>query len=199
MYILGITGGVGSGKSAVLNELRDNHGAYIIEADKLAHELMMPGKDIYNRIVDNFGEEILCDGIGSIIDRAKLADIVFSDENKLQILNNISHPCVKAEILRRIEEEKKKGTKLFVIEAALLIQDGYKEICDDIWYIWVSRELRTKRLMESRGYTLKKCNSIYVNQESDEYYRSNSDYVIDNEKDFSNTVKQINVLLNKKL
>ncbi len=199
MYILGITGGVGSGKSAVLNELRDNHGAYIIEADKLAHELMMPGKDIYNSIVASFGEEILYDGIGSIIDRAKLADIVFSDENKLQILNNISHPCVKAEILRRIEEEKKKGTKLFVIEAALLIQDGYKEICDDIWYIWVSRELRTKRLMESRGYTLKKCNSIYVNQESDEYYRSNSDYVIDNEKDFSNTVKQINVLLNKKL
>ena len=152
MLILGLTGGIGCGKTAVLTILKEEYDAYIIEADRLAHELMEPGKTVYQGIVDAFGMEVLMDAdidisapaegnavtdngqstVNRSIDRKKLGDIVFHDKDKLALLNSISHPLVKEEIVRRIEEQKDVGKKLFVIEAALLIQDGYKSICDKI-------------------------------------------------------------------
>ena len=149
MLILGLTGGIGCGKTAVLTILKEEYDAYIIEADRLAHELMEPGKTVYQGIVDAFGMEVLMDTdidisapaegnavtdngqstVNRSIDRKKLGDIVFHDKDKLALLNSISHPLVKEEILRRIEEQKDAGKKLFVIEAALLIQDGYKSLC----------------------------------------------------------------------
>lgn len=194
MIILGITGGVGSGKSRVLNELAISYNAYIIEADKLAHELMNKGMVIYNEIVKCFGEGIVDTSTGEI-DRIKLGSIVFNDNEKLMQLNAISHPLVKQEILKQIDEKKNEGVELFVIEAALLIQDGYKEICDYIWYIYVGKEERRKRLMESRGYTSEKCDSIFESQENDEYYMTNSDCTINNENSYEMTSKQIKDLL----
>ena len=146
MLILGLTGGIGCGKTTVLTILKEEYDAYIIEADRLAHELMEPGKTVYQGIVDAFGMEVLMDTdiaisapaegnavtdngqstVNRSIDRKKLGDIVFHDKDKLALLNSISHPLVKEEILRRIEKQKDAGKKLFVIEAALLIQDGYR-------------------------------------------------------------------------
>ena len=137
MLILGLTGGIGSGKTAVLTILKEEYDAYIIEADHLSHELMNPGRTVYQGIVDAFGTEILADTdidtsvsaeenvatdnnqstVNRSIDRKKLGDIVFHDKDKLALLNSISHPLVKEEILRRIEEQKNVGKKLFVIEA----------------------------------------------------------------------------------
>lgn len=200
MKILGITGGVGSGKSRVLYELKNDYGAYVIEADKLAHQLMEPGKIIYNDIVKSFGRDILQSCEPYYIDREKLGSIVFNDKNKLEILNGITHPLVKEEILRQISVIKNEGNRrLFVIEAALLIQDGYREICDEIWYIWVDRKERIKRLMESRGYTREKCISLFESQESDDYYRKYTNYTINNQSDYENSSKQLKVRLNKLL
>lgn len=141
MKILGITGGVGSGKSRVLYDLQKNYGAYVVEADKLAHELMEPGKPIYNKIVESFGRGILAEEPPYLIDRQLLGSEVFSDKEKLCILNGISHPMVKESIKEQIKSAETEGKiNLFVIEAALLIQDGYKALCDEIWYIWVDRE-----------------------------------------------------------
>ena len=111
MLILGLTGGIGSGKTAVLTILKEEYDAYIIEADRLAHELMEPGKTVYQGIVDAFGTEILMDTdidtsapaegnaatdngqstVNRSIDRKKLGDIVFHDKDKLALLNSISH------------------------------------------------------------------------------------------------------------
>lgn len=194
MKILGITGGVGSGKSRILYDLEQEYNAYILEADKLAHELMQPGEAIYNKIIDNFGNDILAsDGF---IDRQKLGEIVFSDSHKLELLNSISHPMVKEEIKNRISEAFNEGIiKLFVIEAALLIEDGYKDICDEIWYIHVPKEERIKRLMLQRGYTVEKCNNIFDSQSSEDFYISNSDYVIENGGTYEETHTQLNVRL----
>ncbi len=198
MIVLGITGGVGSGKSRVLYDLEKNHGAYIVEADKLAHELMEPGKIIYNQIIECFGNEILSSEAPYPIDRGKLGEIVFNDKNKLDKLNGISHPLVKEAIKKAIEEARREEKiKLFVIEAALLIQDGYSEICDEIWYVWVDAEERIKRLMKQRGYTREKCISMFNSQESDEYYKKYATFTINNQFDYENTSKLLKVRLNK--
>lgn len=197
MIIIGITGGVGSGKSRVLYDLSENHGAYIVEADKLAHTLMEPGQSIYNEIVKNFGREILKENAPYEIDRQKLGGIVFADKDKLKLLDSISHPEVKKNILGQIEAKKAEGVELFVIEAALLIQDGYKEICDEIWYVWVSKEERIKRLAKQRGYTRSKCISMFNSQEDDDYYKKYADFTINNQLDYENSSKQLNARLNK--
>ncbi len=200
MIVLGITGGVGSGKSKVLYDLKENYNAYIVEADKLAHELMLPGKTIYNQVVKAFGDEILSDGPASNIDRKKLGDIVFNDMEKLSLLDSISHPLVKENIVNQIKIAKEEGNiKLFVIEAALLIQDGYSEICDEIWYIWVEKEERIKRLMASRGYTREKCISMMKSQADDEYYKKYANFTINNQFDYTNSSNQLKARLNKLL
>jgi thymidylate synthase len=99
------------------------------------------------------------------IDRAKFAQIVFADKEKLAQLNALTHPAVKAWIRKDIEEKRKQDVKIYVIEAALLIQDGYKEICDEIWYIYVNEETRIKRLMKQRGYTEERCRAMFHSQE----------------------------------
>ena len=200
MIILGITGGVGSGKSRVLYDLKENYNAYIVEADKLAHELMQPDKSIYNEIVSTFGRSVLEEGTPYYIDREKLGSIVFNDSEKLTILNGIVHPLVKKEIKRQINEVRKsRKYRLFVIEAALLIQDGYNSICDEIWYIWVDAEERIKRLMKQRGYTREKCVSIIDSQETDEYYKKYANYTINNQNNYENSSKQLKERLNKLL
>ena len=199
MIVLGITGGVGSGKSRILYDLQQK-GAYIIEADKLAHELMEPGLPIYNAVVEYFGRDVLEQEPPYYIDRNKLGDIVFADRDKLMLLNSISHPLVKEDIKRQIEEKRAEDkTRLFVIEAALLIQDGYKEICDEIWYVWVDEETRIKRLAAQRGYTREKCISMFKSQENDDYYKKYADFTINNQLDYENSSKQLNARLNKLL
>ncbi|MBQ9610034.1 MAG: dephospho-CoA kinase [Lachnospiraceae bacterium] len=198
MIILGITGGVGSGKSRILYDLKENYNAYIVEADKLAHELMQPDKSIYNEIVSTFGRSILKEEPPYYIDREKLGNIVFNDSERLTVLNGIVHPLVKEEIIRQINEARDSGKyELFVIEAALLIQDGYKSICDEIWYIWVGREERIRRLMIQRGITREKCISIIDSQETDEYYKKYANFTINNQNNYENSSKQLKERLNK--
>lgn len=189
MMILGITGGIGSGKTVVLNILKDKYNAYILEADALAHELMRPGHDTYDKIVAVFGSDILLEN--GEIDRITFGKIVFSDKKKLKELNRIVHPAVKQEILRLIHIQENQKTALFVIEAALLIQDGYKEICDKMCYVYSDIETRIKRLMEGRGYTRDRAVDVINSQENEVFYRNNSDFVIDNSLSIENTKKQI--------
>lgn len=198
MKVLGITGGVGSGKSRILQELKDVYHAYVLEADSLAHELMKPGKTIYNAVVKEFGHEILKTTEPFEIDRSILGNIVFNDKKKLDKLNALSHPLVKEEIINQIQIERQRGQyDLFVIEAALLIQDGYKEICDEIWYIYVGEEERIKRLMASRGYSKEKCLAMFASQESEDYYKLYANSTINNEFDYESSSKQLKALLNK--
>ena len=196
MLILGITGGVGSGKSKILYDLSNLYGAYIVETDKLALTLMEPGQTVYQAVVEAFGTEILQAEEPYAIDRAKFAQIVFADKEKLAQLNALTHPAVKAWIRKDIEEKRKQDVKIYVIEAALLIQDGYKEICDEIWYIYVNEETRIKRLMKQRGYTEERCRAMFHSQEPESYYRKYADFTINNQLDYENSSKQLKDRLN---
>lgn len=191
MKVLGITGGVGVGKSMVLGYLARKHQARVLEADKIAHALMEPGEICYERIVDCFGRKIL--GEDGVICRGRLGKIVFSNQEKLHLLNGIVHPAVKSFIRAEIEKEKKAQRAPFAaIEAALLLEDGYDEICDEIWYIHADEEVRIQRLILSRGYTRERAEQIMKNQLSEEAFRKRCQFVVDNSTDIvENTYEQI--------
>lgn len=189
--ILGITGGVGAGKSTILAYLSEKYQARVIELDKVAHHCMQPGTDCFGRIVKTFGRAVLTED-GSIC-RPALSKIVFADRNKVEVLNQIVHPAVKNYIRAEIKKEKEKGSAPFmVLEAALLLEDHYDKICDEIWYVYVNDEVRTARLYASRGYTPEKTREVLKNQKSDEEFRRFCQLVIDNSSDnVENTYKQI--------
>ena len=194
MRIIGITGGIGTGKSTVLNVMKEQFGAYVLEADKLAHQLMEPGQNAYRKIVDAFGTAVLSKD--RTIDRSKLGDIVFQEPEALKRLNSIVHPAVKEYILQDIEVKKKEGqVDYYVIEAALLIEDGYRSICDELWYIHTEREERINRLISGRGGSREKWEQVIASQSEEAFYRDNCDVVIDNGKNLKNTINMVKVLL----
>ena len=190
MKVIGITGGVGAGKSEILRYLKEKYCAMVVEADKVGHFLMEPGGACYYSIVEKFGSSIL--NGDQTINRGKLGKIVFSDEALLAELNKIIHPRVKSHIVSEIAKERAyHRTDLFVVEAALLIEDHYDVVCDELWYIHTDEEVRGKRLKEARGYDDEKIASICANQKSPAEFRSACQVVIDNSGDLADTYRQI--------
>lgn len=191
--ILGITGGIGTGKSTVLNILKEKYNFIIFEADKIAHEVMNPNGIAYNEIVDYFGDEILYSD--SSIDRKKMSSIVFNNKEKLEKLNSIVHPAVIKEILQRIEKNKALGYDDFVIEAALLIESGCSKVCDMVWYVYADESVRVERLIKNRNMTAKQIENVIKNQMSHEFFLNNTNAIIDNSKSFEDTCMQVQKLL----
>ncbi len=194
MKVIGITGGVGCGKSTVLNLIKEKYNAYIIMADDVAKELMQPSKAAYNSVVDMFGDGIL-DNSGQI-DRPALAKIIFDNPNKRMVLNSIVHPLVKKTIVEQLTRLKISGEYDYAfVEAALLIEDHYKTFCDEIWYIYAPRQVRIERLKKSRGYSDEKIDSMMKSQLTEQEFRDNSYAVIDNGGDVKETLTQLEKLL----
>ncbi|ROR29359.1 dephospho-CoA kinase [Mobilisporobacter senegalensis] len=196
LKIIGITGQVGSGKSTVADIMKDKYGAHLILTDVIAHELMKKGAVCYQLIVNYFGKGIV-DEVGEI-DRSKLSQIVFHDSEKLADLNDMVHPYVMNyafDEIRRLTKENK--VDYVVIETALLIEAGYKEICDEVWAVTVSSKVRKERLSRSRGYSDEKIESILKNQLKDEIIRENATGIINNNGTIDEIIKQIELLLVK--
>ena len=193
MKVIGITGGVGSGKTQVLEYLNDKYGATICLTDEVARKLQRKGGEVFKAIVAHFGEEIL-DEKGEL-DRQKLGSIVFSDSEELAVLNSLVHPAVKAEVKKEIRKEERKNTNLFLLESALLIEDDYEEICDEVWYIHVDADIRKKRLMYARGYSEKRVDNIIASQMKKKEYMMNCDRVIDNSGVFGETTMQLDQII----
>ena len=189
MKVIGVTGGVGAGKSEILNFIADNWNATVVEADEVGYLVMKPGKSCFAPIVELFGPGILQED--RTLDRTKIAEMVFEDKELLDKLNAIVHPAVKKYIRKAIEREKENETDFFIVEAALLIEDKYDEICDELWYIYADEETRTERLMKNRGYSEEKVKSIFANQLSEDEFSDHCDFEIDNSGDFEDTKEQI--------
>ncbi len=195
MKVLGITGGVGSGKSEVLRYLEEKYGAVVCQADQVAKNLQRRGGRCYQQITEHFGKGIL-DEKGRI-DRAKLAEIVFHDAKELEVLNSIVHPAVRKRILELKKAEEKKGTKLFVLEAALLLEDHYEPLCDEVWCVFANDDVRKRRLKLSRGYTEDKAEAIFRSQMTREEFLEHCDRAIDNSESFEETCAQLDAMLKK--
>ncbi|MCR5033671.1 MAG: dephospho-CoA kinase [Lachnospiraceae bacterium] len=179
MHIIGITGGVGAGKSTVLNFLEDHFPCLVVYADDLAADLQSKDGACYEALRELLGDDAYT--AEGELDRKKVAERMFQNEHLKEEMEAIIHPAVKNEIRRMIGQAKEKGTiPLFFIEAALLIEDHYEEICDELWYVYADPSVRRQRLKDSRGYSDEKIDRIFASQLADEVFRAHCKVVIDN-------------------
>ena len=195
MKIIGVTGGVGAGKSTVLNYLESRYGAKLILADLVGHEVMEPGQEAYGQVVKAFGPEVV--SAEGTIDRKALGAIVFADEKKRMILNRIIHPAVRQEILRRLEEAKLSHLSSVVVEAALFLEENYDAFCDETWYIYTDEKIRRQRLKESRGYSDERIDQIFRSQKTHEEFQKRCLFMIDNNGSEEETFRQIDRRMNE--
>ena len=195
MKIIGVTGGVGAGKSTVLNYLEKRYGAKLILADLVGHEVMEPGHEAYTQVVKAFGQEIVSED--KTIDRKALGAIVFADEKKRMILNRIIHPAVRQEILRRLEEAELSHLSSVVVEAALFLEENYDAFCDETWYIYTDEKIRRQRLKESRGYSDERIDQIFRSQKTHEEFQKRCMFMIDNNGSEEETFRQIDRRMNE--
>lgn len=145
MIVIGLTGGIASGKSTISNMLREL-GAAVIDVDIVGRDVVSQGGNAYNRIIESFGSDILMSN--GEINRKKLGNIVFSDEEKLKLLNEITHPAIIENVNNIIEGYKKQHKRAVVIDAAILIEMGLNKYVDCVWLVSVDRETQLKRVME---------------------------------------------------
>ncbi len=194
--VIGITGGVGSGKSSIVKAVEQRYRCNVLLADDAAHEVYRPGNKCYDDLVKLISEDILDEE--GFIDKKKLSNSIFKDEDLLSKVNAIVHPAVKEVILKRIDESKRKNDcDLFLLEAALLIECGYNDIVDEMWFVYADPKIRAERLRSSRGYTDDKIRSIMDSQLCDEEYIRGSDFVIDNSKTIEESICQIEKRIGK--
>ena len=187
--IIGITGGVGAGKSSVLDILKNKFGARVILADLVAHNLMEPGMEGLKRVADALGDSFIRED--GTVDRKALADIIFNDEAALKTMNGIIHPMV----WEWIKTEALSCEESFVIVEAAIFETAPEGLFDEIWYVYTTEENRIERLMASRGYTREKCISIIKKQDSEEVYRNRAHRTIDNNGSAEDTEKQLKEIL----
>ena len=188
MMVLGLTGGVGAGKSRILGLFSEDYGAQVIQADLVARELEEPGQPGLTGLVSLFGNEILSpDGT---LDRKRFADRIFG---ALKRVNALIHPLTWNEIKCRIRESK---ADLVVVEAALF-DERSRDICQYLVYVDTEDEVRIRRLMENRGYSREKCLGIMKNQADRSRFEELADFVIDNSGPIDAARKQIGQMLDQ--
>ena len=187
MLRVGLTGGIGSGKTTVAAMLREL-GCAVIEADPLAHEMIEPGRPAYDDVVRGFGSAIL--GPDRRIDRNKLAEIVFADPARLGRLNQIVHPRVTGEIQRRLAGFEKQGQPVAIVEAALLIETGYDQQGDRLVVVWCKPQQQRERL-RARGMSDEQIERRMAAQMPLEEKRRLADDLIDNSGTLDETERQV--------
>ena len=179
--IIGITGGVGAGKSSVLAVLKEDFGAKIILADLVAHDLMEPGSEGLKRVTEALGTSFLA--LDGSVDRKALADVIFRNKDALKTMKEAAEAA---------EEQ------LVIIEAAVF-DTAPKDLFDELWYVYTTKENRITRLMANRGYSREKCEDIIGRQASEEEYRALCDRVIDNNGDESDIKRQLKEILDHEI
>lgn len=193
MLKIGVTGGVGAGKSLVLSYLKEHHGARIIMLDEVGRELMQPDGACFKPVVNLFGTDVVKpDGT---LDRPLIAKRMLADDDLRIKLNGIIHPAVLHETMNRIYRAEDEGVRLLVVESAILLETNYGAICDEVWYIYADVKVRAARLRASRGYDDARIRKTMEAQLSDEEFRKRADHVIDNSGDFELTRGQIDRVL----
>lgn len=191
--VIGIAGGVGSGKSTVLEILQKKYQATLCMADELGHEAMRKGTEAYGKIVDRFGSGVLTDD--GEINRNELAKIVYGDAAQLTALNAIIHPFVKQEIRKKIASCSENS--LFILESAILFETGCDVMCDVVWGVMTETEIRIRRLMTSRGYTREKAESIMAEQMSNAELGERCDSILVNDGEREELEQQIHRKISK--
>ncbi len=195
MLLIGLTGGIATGKSLVSEILR-GLGAYIIDADKIAREVVEPERPAWLEIVEFFGKDII--NKDKTINRKRLGEIVFNDPVKKRKLEEIVHPRVIEEENRMVKEYLKiKPDGIVIIDAALLIEAGSHKRVDKLIVVYADKETQTKRLMERDGLSRLDAEKRIASQMPLDKKVKMADFVIDNSKDIEDTRRQTIDIFNK--
>ena len=188
MLVIGLTGGIGSGKTTVSKILQDM-GAVVLDADRVGHEAYNPGTQTWRDVVAAFGEDIVQDN--GEIDRRKLGSIVFNDAPAMKKLTDIMWPRIYGIVKERTEEQKKSGTEVMVVEAAVLVEANWTPLVDDVWVITASEDAVVKRLKESKGMTEEQVRSRIDAQMCSDERLSRADVVIYNDSGLGQLKQQL--------
>lgn len=192
MKVIGLTGGTGSGKSIVSAFLEQN-GAYIIDADEIAHGIIERGKPAYEELTNYFGGAIL-DQDRNIL-RKKLGSIVFTNKEKLDFLNRCTHKYITQEIDKQISERKKKQRDTcIVLDAPLLLEAKLENRCNEIWVVFAEEEVRARRIMERDNITYQEAKNRIGCQKNWDFYRQKANLILDNSKDLQHLKRQLEAI-----
>ncbi len=189
MDVIGLTGGIGTGKSVVAQVLREQ-GAVILDADRVGHEVYLPGRPAYIDIVAEFGSGVVAED--GTIDRKKLGPIVFAAPEKLARLNAITHPRMKEMMRERLAEAERDGATVVVLEAALLFDAGWDDLTDEVWVTVVDAETAARRASERSGIPVEQVlERIQKAQMASEERIKRSDVVIDTSGTLEDTRRRV--------
>ncbi|WP_206458034.1 dephospho-CoA kinase [Anaerovorax sp. IOR16] len=192
MKVIGLTGGIGSGKSTVSRYLREK-GIVVLDADEIAREIVLPGSDTLNELTDFFGKEILLED-GSL-NRKKLGSIVFSDSVKKLKLDRIMHGKIIEQIQKSLQKEREQGVPYVMIDAPLLLETGMDKIVDQVWLVEMKDELRIDRVMKRDKLSEEEVKARILQQMNAEEKRKKSHVIIDNSSNLANLYAKVDQLL----
>ena len=176
MKVIGLTGGIGSGKSTVAQFLAEL-GAVVLDADKVGHEALKPGTEVWERVVNEFGKSILT--VSGDIDRAKLGELVFNNHEALARLNRIIHPVMDNMVRAKLEEYRRQGVKVVVLEAAALLEAGRTSMVDEVWVAVAPEAAVLKRITGSASLSEEALRARIRAQLSTDERTKHADVVID--------------------
>jgi dephospho-CoA kinase len=176
MKVIGLTGGIGSGKSTVAQFLAEM-GAVIVDLDKVGHEALRKGSQAWEQVASEFGKDIL--KAGGDIDRSKLGKIVFGNHKALIRLNQIVHPAIDNIVKTKIEKYRRQGVRVVVLEAAAMLEAGKTEQVDELWVTAAPEATLLKRVIERGGLSKKETRARIKAQLSNEKRIRQADVVID--------------------
>ena len=189
MRIIGITGGSGSGKSTVSRILHDL-GAKVINADRIAREVVHKGSKALKELVEYFGDSILDDK--GELNRKKLGTVVFEDNEKLEALNRITHKHISQRIMESIDEARNSGNPgVVVIDAPLPVKEGFLNLVEKVWVVTADKEIRLKRIMDRDGISREDALNRILSQASDEEYLRIADEVLVNNGNIVELEKEV--------
>lgn len=188
--VIALTGGVGSGKSRILELLEQEYHAEVIQADLVAKELEEPGQPGLKALIRAFGQEIT--GENGCLKRDVLAAMIFGDEKIREEVNRLIHPLVWEKVKKQVKESL---SPIVVVESAILPENP-DDFFDEVWYVYTLRECRIHRLMESRGYSRERCLRMMEGQASEEEFRKMATYVIDNNGSMEDVGRQVAKMMN---
>lgn len=192
MVVIGLTGGIASGKSTISNMLMDMK-IPVIDADVIARDVVKPETDTLKRLVQKFGEDIL--NIDGTLNRKELSNIVFNDRESLKQLNLIIHPAIKNAIMNKLNEYKKSKEKYCVVDAALLIEANFIDIVDCVILVYVNRKTQVERLMNRDKISMEEAERKIDSQMSLDEKMKYADYLVDNNHDVENTRLQLKSII----
>jgi dephospho-CoA kinase len=196
MIVIGLTGGIGTGKSEVARILQ-GLGAVLISADQVGHEAYQPHSEIWQEVVKAFGEEILQPN--GEIDRKKLGSIVFADPQELVRLNQIMHPRMAGMVARRIEQLREEGAAVVVVEAALLFEAGWDSLVDEVWTTDSTLETVINRLQARNSFSEEEIRKRINSQMPASERLARSDVIIENSGDVANLERTVQSLWNNRV